>query len=77
MVYTYAEEDWSAAEDPDSQSEVYVGWQGPYIRNWGENANQMKPDLEEVFSNGSQVGSVNERDHLKSLSIITDLPKAY
>ena len=51
MVYTSAGEDWSAAEDPDSQSEVYVCWPGPYIRIWGENVNQMKPDLEEVFSN--------------------------
>ena len=39
--------------------------------------NQMKPDLEEVFLIDSQVGSVKERDHLKSLSIMKHHPKAY
>ena len=38
--------------------------------------NQLKPDVEEVFSNGSQVGSVNERENLKSLSIMKHLSKA-
>ena len=32
--------------------------------------NQIKPDVEEVFSNGSHIGSVNERENLKSLSIM-------
>ena len=39
--------------------------------------NQLKPDVEELFSNGSQVGSVNERENLKSLSIIKHLFKAH
>ena len=39
--------------------------------------NQLKPDVEEVFSNGSQVGSVNERENLKSLSIMKHLFKAH
>ena len=47
------------------------------IRDLRENVNQMKPDLEEVFLNDSQVGSVMERDHLKSLSIMKLHPKAY
>ena len=39
--------------------------------------NQLKPDVEEVFSNGNQVGSVNERENLKSLSIMKHLSKAH
>ena len=37
----------------------------------------MKPDLEEVFLDGSQVGSVKERYHLRSLSVMKHHPKTY
>ena len=37
----------------------------------------MKPDLEEVFLNDSRAGSVKERDHLRSLSIMKPHAKAY
>ena len=47
-VYTFAGEDWS--ENEDSVKLKANKAEEVLIRDWGENLNRIKPDLEEVFS---------------------------
>ena len=75
-VCTFAGEDWSANEDQDSQSEGHHGLGGPYkgLRR------ELEPDqtrFRRSVLHCSQLSSVNERENLKSLSIMKHLSKAH